>query len=145
MAQTTINTTELTQEQVSSFLVAPLEEQSQFLAAGPKIFDTANAYRRDKTKGQGAHRRNIPRLPDRRGALPLVIPGPASSETQPSDGARERRRARHRCGRNATEEAGGAVGTAGSVVDFRFSGTGPQQSFQDLVRGCQVVVRHATG
>lgn len=45
MAQTTINTTELTQEQVSSFLVAPLEEQSQFLAAGPKIFDTANALR----------------------------------------------------------------------------------------------------
>lgn len=45
MAQTTINTTELTQEQVSSFLVAPLEEQSQFLAAGPKIFDTSNAIR----------------------------------------------------------------------------------------------------
>ena len=45
MAQTTINTTELTQEQVSSFLVAPLEEQSQFLAAGPKIFDTSNALR----------------------------------------------------------------------------------------------------
>ena len=45
MAQTTINTTELTQEQVSSFLVAPLEEQSKFLAAGPKIFDTANALR----------------------------------------------------------------------------------------------------
>lgn len=45
MAQTTINTTELTQEQVSSFLVAPLEEQSKFLAAGPKIFDTSNALR----------------------------------------------------------------------------------------------------
>lgn len=45
MAQTTINTTELTQEQVSSFLVAPLDEQSQFLAAGPKIFDTSNALR----------------------------------------------------------------------------------------------------
>lgn len=40
MAVSTQNTNELTAEQVQSILVQPLEEQSQFLAAGPRIFDT---------------------------------------------------------------------------------------------------------
>ena len=40
MAVSTSNTSELTAEQVQSILVQPLEEQSQFLAAGPRIFDT---------------------------------------------------------------------------------------------------------
>ena len=39
-ASTTVNT-ELTQEQVSTTLIQPLEQASVFLAAGPKIFDTA--------------------------------------------------------------------------------------------------------
>lgn len=40
MAISTSNTNELTAEQVEKILVQPLEEQSQFLAAGPRIFDT---------------------------------------------------------------------------------------------------------
>ena len=40
MAVSTANTSELTAEQVQKILVQPLEEQSQFLAAGPRIFDT---------------------------------------------------------------------------------------------------------
>lgn len=40
MAVSTQNTSELTAEQVEKILVQPLEEQSQFLAAGPRIFDT---------------------------------------------------------------------------------------------------------
>lgn len=45
MANSTTTAPELTQEQVTSFLVTPLEEQSKFLAAGPKIFDTAGPIR----------------------------------------------------------------------------------------------------
>lgn len=40
MAVNTSNASELTAEQVSTLLVKPLEAQSQFLAAGPTIFDT---------------------------------------------------------------------------------------------------------
>lgn len=40
MTATTANTGELTAEQVHKVLTAPLETQSVFLAAGPKIFDT---------------------------------------------------------------------------------------------------------
>ena len=39
------NTTELVAEQVSSVLIQPLEAESQFLAAGPRIFDTAGPLR----------------------------------------------------------------------------------------------------
>ncbi len=35
---------ELTAEQVAKILVQPLEERSQFLAAGPHIFDTAGPF-----------------------------------------------------------------------------------------------------
>lgn len=45
MANSTVSAPELTQEQVTSFLVTPLEEQSKFLASGPKIFDTAGPIR----------------------------------------------------------------------------------------------------
>lgn len=45
MALSTENTGELTQEQVQRVLVQPLEEQSVFLAAGPRIFDTSNPLR----------------------------------------------------------------------------------------------------
>lgn len=40
MTATTANTGELTAEQVHKVLTAPLETQSVFLAAGPRIFDT---------------------------------------------------------------------------------------------------------
>lgn len=41
MAASTTANSELTQEQVSSTLIKPLEQASVFLAAGPRIFDTA--------------------------------------------------------------------------------------------------------
>lgn len=40
MAVSTTTASELTQEQVSTILTAPLEQRSVFLAAGPTIFDT---------------------------------------------------------------------------------------------------------
>lgn len=40
MAVSTTNASELTAEQVQKILVKPLEEQSIFLASGPRIFDT---------------------------------------------------------------------------------------------------------
>lgn len=42
------NATELTAEQVSTVLVRPLEAASQFLAAGPRVFDTAGPLRLPK-------------------------------------------------------------------------------------------------
>ncbi|WP_201466027.1 phage major capsid protein [Janibacter melonis] len=42
---------ELTAEQVAKILVQPLEERSQFLAAGPHIFDTAGPLRLPKAGG----------------------------------------------------------------------------------------------
>lgn len=51
MALDSINTPELTAEQVSTILTQPLEQESRFLAAGPQIYDTAGPLR-------------IPALPD---------------------------------------------------------------------------------
>lgn len=51
MAQSTANSPELTQEQVSRVLVQPLEAASVFLAAGPRIFDTAGPLRLPKMGG----------------------------------------------------------------------------------------------
>lgn len=45
MAQSTANSPELTQEQVVRVLTKPLETASVFLAAGPRIFDTAGPIR----------------------------------------------------------------------------------------------------
>lgn len=45
MAVSTANATELTQEQVAKILVQPLAAKSVFLAAGPRIFDTAGPLR----------------------------------------------------------------------------------------------------
>lgn len=45
MAVSTTNATELTQQQVAKILVKPLEEAAKFLAAGPRIFDTASELR----------------------------------------------------------------------------------------------------
>lgn len=45
MAVSTTSATELTQEQVAKILVKPLEEAAKFLAAGPRIFDTASELR----------------------------------------------------------------------------------------------------
>lgn len=45
MAVSTSTAPELTQEQVQKILVKPLEAQSVFLAAGPRIFDTHGALR----------------------------------------------------------------------------------------------------
>lgn len=48
MANTTTNTTELTAEQVATTLVQPLQAASVFLAAGPRIYDTAGPLRLPK-------------------------------------------------------------------------------------------------
>lgn len=45
MALNTPNATELTAEQVSTILTAPLEQASVFLAAGPRVFDTTGPLR----------------------------------------------------------------------------------------------------
>lgn len=45
MALSTDNSTELTAEQVASVLIKPLETASTFLAAGPRIYDTAGPLR----------------------------------------------------------------------------------------------------
>lgn len=45
MALNSTNTPELTAEQVSTILTKPLEAESRFLAAGPRIFDTAGPLR----------------------------------------------------------------------------------------------------
>lgn len=51
MAVDTTTAPELTQEQVSSVLVRPLQDKSVFLAAGPRIFDTHGALRIPKLGG----------------------------------------------------------------------------------------------
>jgi len=51
MAVSTANATELTQQQVARILVKPLEESAKFLAAGPRIFDTASELRLPKLGG----------------------------------------------------------------------------------------------
>jgi len=51
MAVSTTNATELTQEQVVKTLVQPLTAKSVFLAAGPRIFDTAGPLRIPKNGG----------------------------------------------------------------------------------------------
>lgn len=45
MAVSTVSATELTQQQVAKILVKPLEEAAKFLAAGPRVFDTASELR----------------------------------------------------------------------------------------------------
>lgn len=45
MSTTTATAPELTREQVQAILVKPLEQRSVFLAAGPRIFDSANPVR----------------------------------------------------------------------------------------------------
>lgn len=51
MAASTATATELTAEQVATTLVTPLEAASTFLAAGPRIFDTAGPLRLPKMGG----------------------------------------------------------------------------------------------
>jgi HK97 family phage major capsid protein len=51
MAVSTTTAAELTREQVANLLVKPLEEVSKFLAAGPRIFDTAEQLRIPKLGG----------------------------------------------------------------------------------------------
>ena len=51
MAVKTSTAPELTSEQVAKILVQPLEEASQFLAAGPRIFDTTGPFRVPKQGG----------------------------------------------------------------------------------------------
>ncbi|OKH70648.1 capsid protein [Mycobacterium sp. SWH-M3] len=51
MAVGTSTATELTQQQVAKILVKPLEESAKFLAAGPRIFDTASELRLPKLGG----------------------------------------------------------------------------------------------
>lgn len=51
MAVDTTTATELTQQQVAKILVKPLEEAAKFLAAGPRIFDTASELRIPKLGG----------------------------------------------------------------------------------------------
>jgi HK97 family phage major capsid protein len=54
MAVSTANASELTAEQVQSVLVKPLEAASVFLAAGPRIIDTAGPVRLPKLGGATA-------------------------------------------------------------------------------------------
>lgn len=51
MAASTTTASELTAEQVLNLLVKPLEDASQFLAAGPRIFDTTGPLRIPKLGG----------------------------------------------------------------------------------------------
>lgn len=51
MAVSTTSASELTAEQVVKILVKPLEEAAKFLAAGPRIFDTASPIRIPKLGG----------------------------------------------------------------------------------------------
>lgn len=51
MALSTVNTPELIQETVQSLLVQPLQAASQFLAAGPRIIQTAGPVRLPKLTG----------------------------------------------------------------------------------------------
>lgn len=51
MAESTTNASELTREQVQTVLVKPLEAASIFLAAGPRIFDSASPVRIPKLGG----------------------------------------------------------------------------------------------
>ncbi|WP_193045279.1 phage major capsid protein [Mycolicibacterium baixiangningiae] len=51
MAVSTTSASELTAEQVIKILVKPLEEAAKFLAAGPRIFDTASPIRIPKLGG----------------------------------------------------------------------------------------------
>ena len=51
MAVSTTNATELTQQQVAKILIKPLEEAAKFLAAGPRVFDTASELRIPKLGG----------------------------------------------------------------------------------------------
>lgn len=51
MAVDTSTASELTAEQVQRILVQPLEQESRFLASGPRIFDTANQLRIPKMAG----------------------------------------------------------------------------------------------
>ncbi len=51
MAVSTATATELTAEQVAKILVKPLEAEAKFLAAGPRIFDTASPLRIPKLGG----------------------------------------------------------------------------------------------
>lgn len=51
MANSTVTASELTAEQVQTMLVQPLEAQSQFLAAGPRVFDSASEVRIPKLGG----------------------------------------------------------------------------------------------
>ncbi|WIY81771.1 phage major capsid protein [Propionimicrobium sp. PCR01-08-3] len=50
MSVDTTTATELTYEQIQKILIAPLQEQSVFLAAGPRIFDTAGPIRIPKNQ-----------------------------------------------------------------------------------------------
>ena len=51
MAESTSTATALLQSQIQQILVTPLEAQSKFLAAGPRIFDTAGPIRIPKLGG----------------------------------------------------------------------------------------------
>lgn len=53
MALATNTATELTAEQVQKILTKPLEESSTFLAAGPRIYDTASQLRLPRAPGPG--------------------------------------------------------------------------------------------
>lgn len=52
MSVQTTNAPELTAEQVARILVQPLTERSQFLSAGPRIFDAAGPLRLPKAGGE---------------------------------------------------------------------------------------------
>jgi HK97 family phage major capsid protein len=63
MSNTTSNTAELTAEQVQRILVQPLGQASTFLAAGPKIIDSANPVRIPKLGGMVDEGTSTPAAP----------------------------------------------------------------------------------
>lgn len=72
MTVKTTSATELTTEQVQRILVQPLEQGSTFLAAGPRIFDTAGPIRIPKLNGMVEEGTTTPDEPDWIGESELI-------------------------------------------------------------------------
>jgi len=72
MTVKTSTATELTAEQVQRILVQPLEQASTFLAAGPRIFNTASPIRIPKLNGMVDENTTTPDEPDWIGESELI-------------------------------------------------------------------------
>ena len=72
MTVKTSNAPELTAEQVQRILIQPLQEQSKFLASGPRIFDSAGPIRIPKLGGMVDPTTGDPATPDWIGESELI-------------------------------------------------------------------------